>query len=100
MQNKYAKDGLVVITVSLDSLEQKDVALAFLRGQQATFPNFLLNEESEVWQDKFKMRGPPVAYIFDRAGKRAARFDTEDPDNKYSHENVEKIVQELLRAKP
>jgi peroxiredoxin len=100
MQRKYAKDGLVVMTVTVDSPDRKDAALKFLRDEKATGPNFLLDEESEFWQTKWKINGPPAAFVFDREGKRARKFDSDDPDKPYDHMDVEKVVKELLGTKP
>ncbi len=97
MQKKYSKEGLVVITVSLDGLDQKDAALKFLKDTKVIGPNFLLDEKQEFWQDKLKILGPPAAFVFDRAGKRAMKFDS---DNAYDHADVEKVVKELVGAKP
>jgi len=92
--------------VSVDPLygkEQEDAqtrgrVVAFLTRVGATFPNFLLAEEQEVWQDKFGALSPPVVFVFDRKGRRAAKFD---PDKtKFTYEDVEKLVRELLREKP
>src|SRR4051794_37576258 len=100
MHKKYAKDGLVVITVSVDELSNKDQALKFLRQKQATFQNFLLNEEADLWQMKFMTTSPPAAVLYDREGKRVVRFDTDDADNRHTSANVEKAVKKLLQAKP
>jgi hypothetical protein len=100
MQQKYGKDGLVVMTLSLDELDQKEAALKFLREKKVTGPNFLLDEKPEFWQSKLKINGPPAAFIFDREGKRAVKVDSDDPAKPYTHEDVEKAVKDLLRAKP
>jgi hypothetical protein len=36
MHKKYAKDGVVVMTVSVDDLDSKGAALEFLKKQKAT----------------------------------------------------------------
>jgi len=100
MQRKYAADGLVVVTVSVDEAGRKDAALKFLRDKNVSGPNFLLDEKVEFWQKRWKINGPPAAFVFDREGKRAAKFDSDDPDKPYDHEDVEKVVKDLLRAKP
>ncbi len=100
MQRKHAQDGLTVITVSVDEPTKSAAALKFLQTIKATGPNFLINEKVEFWQKKWKINGPPAAFVFDRAGKRAMKFDSDDPDKPYDHEDVEKIVKELLLTKP
>ena len=100
MQRKYAADGLVVMTVSVDDPGQREAALKFLQKIKATGPNYLMGEKVEFWQKKWKINGPPASFVFDRDGKRAMRFDSDDPDKPYDHEDVEKVVKDLLRAKP
>lgn len=98
MHQKYGKDGLVCMSVTVDDKEEMKAALSFLQKVNATFPNFLLNEDVEVWQTRWNINGPPAVFVFDRAGRRAAKFDTSDPDKPYGHEDVEKVVRQLLQG--
>ncbi len=98
LHQKYAKDGLVAMSVSVDAPEDRGKALEFLQKQKATFANYWLDEKGEVWADKLDITGPPAVFVFDRRGKRAAKFDTNDPDKPYTYEDVEKVVQRLLKA--
>jgi hypothetical protein len=98
MQQKYGERGLVCVSVTIDHLDNwKERSLAFLQKQNATFPNYWLDEEDEVWQERWKIKGPPAIFVFDRDLKRARKFDTDDPANAYTPEDVDKLVQELLR---
>lgn len=95
MHEKYAKDGLVAMSVNLDDPNDEKVmgrVREFLKQQKAIFPNFVLNETQEVWQEKFGIAGPPVVFVFGKDGKVAKKFD-EGVDYK----EVEKIATELLR---
>ena len=50
-----AKDGLVAISVSLDEPGEKDVkqkVQSFLNKMKANFPNVILDESQEFWQNK------------------------------------------------
>jgi hypothetical protein len=98
MQRKYAKDGLVAISVSLDDPNEdnvKDKVTKYLRSQKATFTNLILDEKPEVWQKKLKIEGPPCVFVFDRDGKIAKKFDSGE---KYEDE-IEKFVADLLKKK-
>lgn len=103
LHQRYAKDGLVCISVALmgdlQEVKDKDKVLAFLQKQQATFPNFFLEEEPALWQEKFDINGPPAIFVFNRDNKRAAKFDHNDPNRQYDEHDVEKVVKELLAAK-
>jgi len=96
MQKQYGKDGLVCLSVNVDDADAKGDALKFLKAKQATFVNYWLDEESEVWQEKWKFKGPPAAFVFDREGRRAAKFDTDTSKPQYNVEEVEKLVKKLL----
>jgi hypothetical protein len=100
MHKKYAKDGLVALSVSLDPLAEdpraKDNVLKFLRSQEAAFTNLLLDEPLDVWAKKLRFSFPPCYYVFSRQG-RWTRFDPDD--EKFDQKEVEKLVVELLREK-
>src|SRR4051812_7128372 len=55
MHKKYAREGLAVVSVSLDSLENPEIRgrlLKFLTAKGATFVNLQLDEPPEFWQNK------------------------------------------------
>ena len=93
MHNKYAKDGLAAVSVSLDDPKDKKArqnVLDFLRKQKATLTNLILDEKSEVWQEKLKFDGPPCVFVFDREGKWK-KFESPD------YAEVEKYALERLK---
>ena len=45
-------------------------------------------------------RAPPAVFVFDRKGRRAGKFDTDDPDKGFKYEDVENLVQGLLKESP
>ena len=96
MQNKYGKDGVVAMSVSLDDPNEKDnkhKVLKFLESQKATFSNFILDEKPEYWQEKLKIDGPPCVFVFNREGGIARKF----AEIKVDYADVEKVVVELLK---
>lgn len=102
MHHKYGKDGLVVISVALDDIRDKDDPDAlkrvneFLRAKKATFTNLLLDETTEFWQKQLRFIAPPCQFVFDRKGKWTQFIPAEaEIDQKV----VEKLVVELLRQK-
>jgi thiol-disulfide isomerase/thioredoxin len=104
LHEKYAKEGLIAVSISLDSSSDKEEdrrwkqdAMKFLQDKGARFTNFLLDEEQEVWQKKFHVNGPPVVFVFNREGKWT-QF-REDKANPEIYPEVEKLVIELLRSK-
>jgi hypothetical protein len=100
MRQKFAKDGLVCLSVSVDARDRQPEVLAYLTKQKATFANYLLDEDADVWQRKWKIKGPPAVFVFDRGGRRAGKFEAENPDQPYTYEEVEKLVKGLLHGDP
>ena len=96
MHERHAKDGLVCMSVSVDEMDRKPAALKFLQSRGAAFPNYLLNEDITVWQDKLKIAGPPCVFVFDQQGRQVAKFDNNDTDKVPVYERVEARVRELL----
>jgi len=97
MRDKHAKDGLAVITVSLDedaqTKEVQDKVRKLLESKKATqFTNLMLDEKLEFWQQKLKFDGPPSFYVFGRGGKLIKQFK----DN-FEFAEVEKLVDEAIK---
>lgn len=99
LHQKYAQQGLLCMSVSVDEPDKKDACLAFLKKRGATFPNYLLDEKPDLWQNKWDINAPPAVLVFGRDGKLARKFDNTDPDKQYTYTDVEKFLQDLLRAK-
>jgi hypothetical protein len=96
MQRKYGKDGLVAVSVSVDDPQKKDdvdLALKFLREQDAEFTNLLLDESDEVWPEKLGSTKTPFIFVFGPDGRIAGKFE----GSKATYEeNVEPLVLKLL----
>jgi thiol-disulfide isomerase/thioredoxin len=100
LHEKYAKDGFVAISVSIDQPEQTAAALKFLKKVKATFTNYRLDEEFAVWQEKWDISAVPAVFVFDRNGKRAGKFTKDDPANQFTYpKNVLPLVARLIAAK-
>ena len=97
MGTQYAKDGLLVITVSLDeepqSKEVQEKVRKLLESKKAGhFTNLILDEKLEVWQKKLNFDGPPSFFVFGKDGKLIKHFK-----NDFEFEEVEKLVSETLK---
>lgn len=93
MHKKYAKDDFAAVSVSLDDPKDekaRERVLDFLRKQKATFTNLILDEKSEVWQEKLKFDGPPCVFVFARDGTWK-KYTSPD------YAEIEKYVAELLK---
>ena len=94
MHKKYKKDTLVTMSVSLDDAKDKgdrNKALKFLKEQKADFPNYILDEAPEVWQEKLKFDGPPCVFVFNQQGTVEKQFKEE-----FTYADVERVVKKLV----
>ena len=99
MHRKYAADGFLMISVSLDEPKEstkKAKVLKFLEAQKADFPNLILSDSAEVWQKNLKIDGPPCIYVFNRAGQWEKKYD--DKIDQHLKE-IEGLVRDLLKKK-
>jgi len=100
-QKKYADKGLVVIAVSLDSVDKEgavDRANKFLNKNNSPLRNLLLDEPSELLEKQFNFVSLPFYYIFDRQGKWV-RFRAADYKDGVPYEELERIVVQMLNEK-
>jgi len=99
MHRKYGPKGLVVMSLSLDdATDEKAIAVAekFLREQEATFTNVLLDEDFGEGYEKLDINGIPAVFLYGPDGKEAKRFTMDDTRNQFTYEQVEKEIADLL----
>jgi thiol-disulfide isomerase/thioredoxin len=101
-QKKYADKGLVVIAVSIDSMEKEGAverANRFLNKHKSPLRNLLLDEPPEVLEKQFAFESLPFYYVFDRQGKWV-RFRAADyKDSGVPYDELEKTIVQLLNEK-
>jgi hypothetical protein len=93
MQSKHGKDGLVVLTVAIDDLEERDTVLSKLKERKVSLTNFFLHEPPEFWQKKLRFDASPCVYLFDRNG-RWEMFSGDEQVHK-----ADAVALELLKEK-
>jgi thiol-disulfide isomerase/thioredoxin len=105
MQQKYGDKGLVVVTVSLDDVLDKDEGAEtlarvnrFLTKQQSPLHNLVLHESSELWRMKLGCDALPCYFVFDRQGKWV-RFRAQDTKEGVDPADVEKTIVQMLNEK-
>jgi thiol-disulfide isomerase/thioredoxin len=94
LHQKYADKGLAVISVSVDSSQDRAKAEQFLRKNNAAFTNLWLDEPPEVWTDRLRTNAIPCLFVFDRRG-RWAQFKG-DNGKGIDHDDVEQLVLRML----
>jgi hypothetical protein len=97
MHQELAKQGLVVISLSVDDADDKATALRFLEQQKATFENYILEDKErneKAGDEKLYHSAPPIVHVFDREGKKVKTLE-----GKKEAEGLDKLVKELLEKK-
>jgi thiol-disulfide isomerase/thioredoxin len=100
MHKKHAKEGLVVVSVSLDPIDDpasRNDALAFLKKAGAEFTNLYLEEPADFWQKKLGFPGPPCYFVFNRQGQWT-KFEAVG-DAPVDYEAMEKFIVVRLQEK-
>jgi thiol-disulfide isomerase/thioredoxin len=94
LHRRFRDRGVACVSVALDentSAARQRIQF-FLDRQKATFPNYLLDESASFWQDKFKIDGPPVVFVFNRRGDLVRKLRDQEAD----YTVIDKIVCRLL----
>lgn len=100
LHRKYASQGLVCITVSVDKAEAADAASEFLQRVEARLLNYRLDERPELWTAKLGLKSIPAVFVFDRDGRRAAKLTGDDEAGFTYDRDVVPLVRRLLDQKP
>ncbi len=100
LSERFAGDGLQVISVSLDQPESKSAVLDFLKRHGATFDNFISRYGAGVESmEKFDLPGMlPQLLLYDREGELAHTFP--EPHSSVDPDAVDRAVEELLGLDP
>ena len=110
MHKKYAKDGLVCVSVSLDDTHDKKLYPkvkkkidAFLKEQKATFPNYIVSDKTADTYKRLGVNAVPLVYVFNRDNRFVLKLPVLDKDGDVveepDYDKVEKTVQKLLKEK-
>jgi hypothetical protein len=102
MHHKYAKDGLVVVSVSIDAIDEDNPppkvtgeVRKFLQRFKAPFGALILDEPVEVQQKRLHFAAAPCAFVFNRSGQWTQfAGDRNEFDDKKIEERVRQALQE------
>lgn len=96
LHQQHEKDGLVVVSVSMDDVEELAAVTKFLGNRGATFANFIKNADSlQEASEDFGVTALPFYVVFDRQGERHD-LTNDDPDNPVTPEILDQRVAEFL----
>ncbi len=96
LHQRFADQGLRVISVSFDEPDMEENVLKFLQEQGATFDNFISQYGSGIESaDNFDLPGPlPYIVLYDRAGEVAHTFP--EPRSAVDPAAIDQAVEALL----
>jgi hypothetical protein len=92
MQQRLAKENVVLIAVSVDREDEEKDVVKFLEEQHAPGPNFLINDDDGLKND-WGYENAPYLVIVGPDGKKAKSFSS---DEHFTDRDVEKAVRELF----
>src|SRR4051812_48222228 len=98
MHNKYARDGLVVVSVCLlvdspPTPQYRAKVETFLKEQKSTLNNFILLEGEGGWQKRLNIDGPPLVFVFDKDNHFTRKLKGEE---QVKYDLIEREVVNLL----
>ena len=100
MHEKYAKQGVVVCSLSMDTGSvAKEFAAAekFLKQSQAVFPNYITENPDEMFES-LDISAIPAVFFFSTDGKLLKAFTMEDVNNQFTYEQVEAEIKARLSS--
>ena len=100
MQDKYKKNGFLVVAVSMDGPESISDVPAFAKRNQMNFP-VLLDEDSSIASIYNPRKSAPLSVIIDKGGHIAAVREGYNPgDEAYVEKDVQKALGLAAPAAP
>jgi thiol-disulfide isomerase/thioredoxin len=99
LNRRYQNQGVAVISMSVDDREDKravEIARRFLVKQNASFRNYLMDENILDAFEKLGVQGIPAVFIYDRAGRQRYFLNADDPNHQFSAQDVDDAVAALV----
>ena len=103
LYQQYKDRGVTFVSMSVDDRDDKKAvedARQFLIRHNATFRNFLMDENILQAFEKLDVGGIPAVFIYDRTGRRRYNLNGDDPDHQFTQQDVEDAVAALVAEPP
>ncbi|HEY7328852.1 MAG TPA: hypothetical protein VH592_14510 [Gemmataceae bacterium] len=97
MHKKYADQGLVAVSLSLDNPSDAKTRAqvdAFLKRNEATMINLMVEGDPDDWYTKFNVGGLPLVFVFDRENRRVKKLVGGD---QVDYKTIEAEVAKMLK---
>lgn len=99
MHERYHDKGVRFVSMNLDSRDDTQAltfARQFLVKTNATFENYLMNENMMDAFEMLDLLGIPAVYIYDRNGQERIRLTGDNPNKQFTDKDVEDAIISLL----
>ncbi len=103
MHRRYRDHGVRFVSLSVDNREDQaavEEARRFLQRQNASFDNYLLDENILKAFEKLDILGIPAVFLYDRDGRRRYRLTGDDPRRQFTEKDIEAALQSLSTTAP
>lgn len=97
--DSYSGQNVQFVSICLDDpsdIDAVETAELFLQQNQATFTNYLMDENALDAFEKFDLLGIPAVFVYDRSGILQFRLTGDDPRNQFTEADVERAILELM----
>jgi thiol-disulfide isomerase/thioredoxin len=102
LYHQYGNRGVTFVALCLDDHnDQQAVAAAqrFLQKQNATFRNYLMDENIPQAFEKLGLVGIPAVFLYDRTGRQVRNFNGDDPNRQFTLKQVEEAIAALVEGR-
>ena len=103
LYQRYKDPGVTFISMSVDDREDKravEDARQFLRKQNATFRNYLMDQNILQAFEKLDILGIPAVFLYDRGGRLRHNLNGNDPNHQFTQKDVEDALAALVAEQP
>lgn len=101
LHEKYDQEGVHFVSMCLNDRDDPDAIAAaedFLKEQDATFTNYLMDENVLDAFEKLGILGIPAVYVYDREGNLSYRLTGDNPNDQFTDADVEEAIVTLLQG--
>jgi thiol-disulfide isomerase/thioredoxin len=102
LYKRYKGRGVQFVSMSVDDREDAAAvakARQFVVQQDATFPNYLMDENIMQSFEKLGVQGIPAVFLYDRAGRRRYDLNGDDPNHQATLKDVDDALAALVAEK-
>ena len=102
LYNRYKSRGVEFVSMSVDDHEDNaavEEARQFVRRQNATFRNYLMDENIMQAFEKLGVQGIPAVILYDRAGRRRYDLNGNDPNHQATLKDLDDALATLVAEK-